>query len=367
MAQWYEVNNADAIPSPALLVYPDRIKYNIETMVKMSGNADRLWPHVKTHKLPQVIQMQVSYGIKKFKCATIAEAEMVAENGAEKILMAYQLVGPNIERFCELIKKYSEVEFSALVDNRLMAGLLSETAKKKSISISVFLDIDSGMNRTGIAPNDAAFELYKLINELPNLIPAGLHVYDGHIRDNDVVLRKSKCEEGFEQVQHLIDQIEFSEMQVPALIVGGSPSFPIHAEHENRILSPGTVTLWDYGYSSKFAEMDFRHAAVLLTRVVSNPGNGLTCLDLGHKSVASEMPHPRVKLMGIDHYDTITHSEEHLVVKSDQTLPVIGEPLYAIPQHICPTVSLHHEVFVVENNEVIDTWEIVARKRKITI
>lgn len=367
MAQWYEVNNADAIPSPALLVYPDRIKHNVETMIKIAGSVDRLWPHVKTHKLPQVIQMQVSYGIKKFKCATIAEAEMVAENGAERILMAYQLVGPNIERIFELINKFPQVEFSALVDNKLIAVLLSETAKKRSVSITVFLDIDSGMNRTGIAPDDAAFELYKLLNELPNLMPIGLHVYDGHIRDNDLELRKFTCEEEYKQVQHLIDQIESSEMQVPTLIVGGSPSFPIHAAHKNRVLSPGTITLWDYGYSSKFAEMDFKHAAVLLTRVVSNPGSGLTCLDLGHKSVASEMPHPRVKLFGVDQYEAITHSEEHLVIKSKEILPSIGAELYGIPYHICPTVSLHHEVFVVENYEVVDTWEIVARKRKITI
>ena len=89
MAKWYEVNNVQDIPSPALLVYPERVRHNVETMIKIAGSVDRLWPHVKTHKIPQVVQMQVSYGIKKFKCATIAEAEMVAENGAVKILLAY--------------------------------------------------------------------------------------------------------------------------------------------------------------------------------------------------------------------------------------------------------------------------------------
>lgn len=367
MTEWYEVNNVENIPSPALLVYPDRIRHNVETMIKIAGSVDRLWPHVKTHKLPQVVQMQVDYGIRKFKCATIAEAEMVAANGAEKVLMAYQLVGPNIGRLIDLIEKFPEIEFSVLVDSEIIAHRLSAEAKKRNVSITAFLDIDNGMHRTGIYPGGEAFEIFKSINKLPNLIAGGLHVYDGHIRDSDFAIRQSKCEEGFIQVAVLIERIESCEMKVPIVIAGGSPSFPIHAKHQNRILSPGTVTLWDYGYGSKFPEMDFKHAAVLLTRVVSNPGKGLTCLDLGHKSVASEMPHPRVKLMGIDQFETLTHSEEHLVIKSQNDLRSIGAPLYGIPYHICPTVSLHHEVYVVENHEVVDTWEVVARKRKITI
>ena len=367
MTQWYEVNNVEVIPSPALLVYPDRIQHNIEMMIKIAGSADRLWPHVKTHKLPQVVQMQVDYGIRKFKCATIAEAEMVAENGAENVLMAYQLVGPNVGRLCDLIEKFPKIEFSVLVDNKVIAKSLSAEAERRNVSITAFLDIDNGMHRTGIAPGDEAFEIFESINELPNMIPGGLHVYDGHIRDDDFAMRESKCEENFKQVEVLIDRIESAGMKVPIVIAGGSPSFPVHAKHQSRILSPGTVTLWDYGYSSKFPDMNFKHAAVLLTRVVSNPGKGLTCLDLGHKSVASEMPHPRVKLFGIGKFETLTHSEEHLVIKSQEHLPSIGSPLYGIPYHICPTVSLHHEVFVVENNEVVDTWEVVARKRKITI
>ena len=367
MAQWYEVNNVQDIPSQALLVYPERVRHNVETMIKIAGSVDRLWPHVKTHKIPQVVQMQVSYGIKKFKCATIAEAEMVAENGAVKILLAYSLVGPNINRLCELIKKFSRIEFSVLADNEVTTFMLSDQAQKHGVSIKVFVDLDSGMHRTGVAPGDSAFEVYQLITDSPNLVFGGLHIYDGHIRDSNVDIRKSRCNEEFVEVQNLIDKIESVGKDFPLLIVGGSPSFPIHAGYGNRILSPGTVIFWDYGYSSTFTDMDFKHAAVLLSRVVSRPAANIACLDLGHKSVASEMPHPRIQLLGVDKFETLNHSEEHLVIKSQDHLPGIGETLYAIPTHICPTVSLHHEVYVVENNEVVGTWEVVARKRKITI
>jgi D-serine deaminase-like pyridoxal phosphate-dependent protein len=79
--QWYIVNNVREIPSPALLVYPDRVEVNIMRMMAISGDVNLLRPHVKTHKMPEIIRFQMKHGINKFKCATIAEAEMVAHAG----------------------------------------------------------------------------------------------------------------------------------------------------------------------------------------------------------------------------------------------------------------------------------------------
>src|SRR5262245_5627838 len=102
---WYWVSNADEIPSPALLVYPERIEENLDLMIMMSGGVQRLRPHIKTHKLAEVTQMQLDRGVTKFKCATIAEAEMAAACGAADVLLAYQPVGPNVERLLELIRR----------------------------------------------------------------------------------------------------------------------------------------------------------------------------------------------------------------------------------------------------------------------
>jgi D-serine deaminase-like pyridoxal phosphate-dependent protein len=363
---WYEINNADKIPSPSLLLFPDRIRNNIEKMIAMAGGAERLRPHVKTHKLPQVIALQLGYGIDKFKCATIAEAEMVAESGGKDILLAYPAVGPNIPRLIALMHQYPDVHFATLVDHAHTVKQLSEAASQADVRISLYLDIDCGMHRTGVLPNDDALALYEEIEKLPHLHAEGLHAYDGHIRDSDLVVRTARCEQGMEAVYSLMQKIENRGISRPVLIAGGSPSFPVHARHPDRILSPGTTLLWDYGYHSILPDMDFQHAAVLLTRVVSNP-SGLTCFDLGHKAVASEMPHPRVKFMNVEEYEATAHSEEHLVVKlHDGALPV-GTTLYAIPYHICPTVALHQQAYVVENHIATEQWEIIARKRKLTV
>src|SRR5436305_1565869 len=97
-ASWHPVSNVNEVASPALLVYPDRVRENIQRMLRLAGGPGRLRPHMKTHKLPEVVRMQRALGISKFKCATIAEAEMTAACGAPDVLMAYQAVGPNVGR-----------------------------------------------------------------------------------------------------------------------------------------------------------------------------------------------------------------------------------------------------------------------------
>ena len=109
---WYVVDNVNEVNSPALLVYPDRIEHNIRKMMEISGGVDLLRPHVKTHKMSEIIKLQMKHGIYKFKCATISEVEMVARCGAKDILLAIQPVGPNLERFFQLKQLFHESKIS---------------------------------------------------------------------------------------------------------------------------------------------------------------------------------------------------------------------------------------------------------------
>src|SRR5580765_7641964 len=117
MRDWFHVANEADIPSPALLIYPDRVRENIRRMIRIVGSVDRLRPHMKTHKLPEVIRMEVEHGITRFKCATIAEAEMTVAAGAEDVLLAYQPVGPNVQRVIQLVKSFPETKFSVIADD----------------------------------------------------------------------------------------------------------------------------------------------------------------------------------------------------------------------------------------------------------
>ena len=368
MSDWFHVANRADIPTPALLVYPDRIQENIRRMISIAGGVASLRPHMKTHKMPEVIRMQAEQGITRFKSATIAEAEMTAAAGAEDVLLGYQPVGPNVDRFLELAARFPSVRFSCTADNRASVGDLSDAAARSSTRVEVLVDLDVGQHRTGIAPDTHAFDLYRLIAALPALAPGGLHAYDGHIHDSDVTERMAACEAAFAPVEALRRRLERDGFPVPRVVAGGTPTFPMHARRGNVECSPGTCIFWDAGYGKKLPDLDFLPAALVLTRVVSKPTPDRLCLDLGHKAIASEMPHPRVLFLNLSEVQAVAHNEEHLVVETtDADAFKVGDCLYGIPWHICPTVALHSDAVVVESGRATQRWKIAGRERKLTI
>ncbi len=368
MNPWYHIHDPKNVITPALLIYPERIAHNITTMLQMAGGPENLRPHVKTHKNGEIIHMQLQKGITKFKCATIAEAELLAQCGAPDVLLAMQPVGANISRFMALMEQYPKTAFSALVDNEKTMGLLGEAARAKQCQIALYLDLNVGMDRTGIVPSTQALALYLAVYKHPHLRAMGLHMYDGHLRNPDVEQRKADCDTTFATVERLAEQIVDKGLPQPVIVAGGSPTFPFHGQRKGIIASPGTTLLWDAGYGGLFPEMDFLPAAVLMTRILSKPKTGVLCFDLGHKSIAPEMPFPRVQFLTLEHSRQIGQSEEHLVVQYDDLkLPEIGEEHYAIPQHICPTVAKYDELQVVENGNIVAQWKVAARNQKISV
>ncbi|GAB3169604.1 D-TA family PLP-dependent enzyme [Telluribacter humicola] len=366
---WYQLQNPDSVDSPALLVYKDRVADNIQTMLRLvGGDADRLVPHVKTHKMKEVVQMQLEAGISKFKCATIAEAEMLADAGAKWILLAYQLVGPKADRYLSLAAEYPEVQFGSLVDNEDTAQYLNERCGVKGRRIQVFLDVNNGMDRSGHPIDERILSLYEYLSKLPHLQLAGLHVYDGHIRNEDFAERKAASDAAFKKVYELREQIREKGLPEPMIIAGGSPTFTVHALREEIYCSPGTCLLWDWGYGDRFLDQPFLHAAVLITRVISKPAPGIITTDLGHKAVSAENPiERRVRFLNLEDYQVLSQSEEHGVLQVQNWGQLkVGDVLYAIPYHICPTVALHDRAAIIEGGQLVDKWNVVARNRTLT-
>lgn len=366
---WYHVKNAEEIDTPALLFYPDRIQRNIDKMISMVEDPTRLRPHVKTHKCAEIIRMQQSAGIQKFKCATIAEAELLAQSGAEDIFLAYQPIGPKIHRLHRLTNKYRHSRFSALVDNTETAGAIASSFSKDDRSLDVYIDLDVGMHRTGIGPSNGAVDLFTFCHKVPGIHPVGLHVYDGHIRDTDLQVRTTRVHDCYRAVTELLTTIvKFVDYKID-IVAGGSPSFPIHAKNAQVTCSPGTSLLWDRGYADMLPEQPFEFGAVLMTRIISKPSKNVICLDSGHKSMAAEKIFPRIYFLNLKTACThIGQSEEHLVLEvEDDSRLNVGDVLYGIPKHICPTCALHQHAHVVESNHTKSTWGIAARDRMISI
>ena len=365
---WYTVDNVAEVPSPALLVYPDRAAQNIQRAIDIAGDVRRLRPHLKTSKLPEIVRLHLDAGIERFKVATIAEAEMAARAGAPDVLLAYQPVGPNVERFVRLVRTFPATRLSAVVDDASTIAALSAAAVAAGVVLDLFLDLDGGMHRTGIAPGPHAVDLYRTLASTPGVRAAGLHMYDGHVRGPDVDARRRASDEAFAPVRALREALTAAGLAVPAVVAGGTPTFPFHAARDGVECSPGTTVFWDAGYATSLPDLPFVPAIALLTRVVSRPTPDRLCLDLGHKAVASENPHPRVTLFGLEDATAVGHSEEHLVLETPRAVDFpVGTALYGVPWHVCPTVALHDRAVVVRDGRAGERWDVVARARTLTI
>ncbi len=364
----YRVLGEENIPSPALIFYLEKIEENIQAAIRMTGSASRLWPHIKTHKSADMTRLLMAHGISRFKCATIAEAQMLADCGAAHILMAYPLVGPNVARFLALIGNYPNSQFYAIGDDENTLHALSDTALTAGIQVNTLLDVNMGMNRTGIATHEAP-ALYAACARMPGLKLCGIHGYDGHHHDPDFAKRCERVQTAMAALNKAIQQIRDEGLSCDILVLAGTPSFPCHALHQEGFLSPGTVFLMDHGYQSKHLDLPFSPAAALLTRVVSHPAEGLFTLDLGSKAIATDPAGQRGIILGLPQAEVVSQSEEHWVWRMPQgeARPAIGQVLYVIPTHICPCVALYSEALVAQAGKLVDAWPITARNRRLDI
>ena len=362
----------DTLNSPMMVIFRDRLQANLDSMLVMAGHPSRLRPHCKTHKMEHIIRMWVEQGVTKHKAATIAECEMLAAAGATDILFAYNPVGPNIGRVVALATKYPACRLSVTTDHERPLQLLSAAAEKANVTIGVMLDVNVGMNRTGVRPEDpAAVSLYVQASNLPGLRGAGFHIYDGHQRQSLLAERKAAVAAQWPSILELRKKCDAAHAPVPALACGGTPTFPCYADMDDAgiELCPGTCVFHDAGYGTSFSDLPFEPAAAVVTRVVSRPASDRVTMDIGNKAVAADPPKgARVFFPDLPNAVQDSHSEEHMgLVTPDADRYKPGDVLLAIPMHICPTSALYDRVAVIDKGKVAEYWEVTSRNRKISI
>ena len=367
----YAIADTSGIFSPGLVIFRDLVEQNLAEMIRIAGSPARLRPHCKTHKMREIVALQLARGIVKHKCATIAEAEMLAEAGVQDIFLAYNPVGPNIRRVVRFVEKFPAVAFAVTADHAAPLAALGEALHAAGKSVSVLLDIDCGQHRTGVPAGAAARALYEQIAVTKGVLAGGLHVYDGHNHQRDLNDRRTAVLAAWQPAARLRDELVRAGLSVPRLVVGGTGSFPIFAGLDEAAieLSPGTIIFNDWGYSETFPDLNFTPAALLLTRVVSRPTSDRVTLDLGYKAVASDPPAGnRLLFPDLPDAKAVLQNEEHLVLETSQASRFQpGDELLAIPRHVCPTSALHKQVYVVAGGQVIGTWQVAARDRELTI
>jgi D-serine deaminase-like pyridoxal phosphate-dependent protein len=368
----FRVPEAARVLTPALLIDRDRVQHNIATTLRLlGGDANRWRPHVKTAKLGYVMRMLVEAGIHQFKCATSLELSVACQAGAQDVLVAYPLTGANASRVREIAEQHHGIEISVLVEDE------SQLAQWHESSVSVFLDVNPGMNRTGVPESqaDAILRLSESIaSSLGGLKFRGLHYYDGHLSKYVIAERCKQAHLGYERLMHIVDTLATHGIEVPEVITAGTPAFPCSlsfarfakAPFLHRV-SPGTVVYCDATSLAQLPpEYEYLPAAVVMTRVVSHPAPGIITCDAGHKTVSADAGIPTCVVLGHPELEPLAPSEEHLPMRlaDGAAAPAIGELLYLVPRHVCPTVNNFDDAVIVRDRNLVAVEPVSARGRE---
>lgn len=362
-----KINSFSSIQTPGVVVFPAIVQQNINWVIQKVGNVNRLRPHIKTHKTKEVNELLLASGISKFKAATIAEAELLAISKAPDVLISMQLTGPNLLRFIQLIQKYQTTQFAALCDDLSALDDYETTAKNANCVIQLFVDLNVGMNRTGILP-EHAMPLVEKIKTSNYLHLKGIHAYDGHIRDVIIEDRKKHVANDFKSFWEFKTKVDELNPNLE-YVVGGTPSFLVHFEENQFTCSPGTFVFTDAGYQNLYPENSLEQAVYIVSRIISKPTNHTICLDMGHKAVAPENSiDNRVRFLFNPDFKLLSQSEEHGIVEvGDSSKYAVGDVIVMQPYHVCPTINLTQKLQVIENGNKVGEWEVLGRNRTITI
>ena len=360
----YQIDDVGDVLTPALAIYPEHVDANIDATLRlMGGDADRWRPHVKTAKLGFVMARLAEHGAVNMKCSTTLELATACEAGARDVVVAYAMVGANARRVREIAASFPKVAISILVENE------EQAASWHGSTIGIHIDVNSGMNRTGIDP--ARLDRILSLARAAGGQFRGLHYYDGHVSATDFKERETAAHAGYIRLMEMVTAFESAGVPIPELITSGTPAFPYGLSFKpfsrgsfvHRV-SPGTIVYHDFTSLSQLSETyNYRPAALILATVVSHPLPNIVTCDAGHKSVSADAGVPTCMVLGRPDLRPQKPSEEHLPIEvaAGAPIPRIGSTLYLLPRHICPSVNNFDEALIVERGRVSRLEPVSAR------
>lgn len=348
----------DDLETPALLIHLDRVRHNLATMRELlDGDLDRWRPHVKTCKVPAVLALFLETGVRRFKCATTRELEVLLGCAAGRdvdVLFAMAQHGRNLDRLVDLAAAHPRHRISVLSEDP------EHAARLRAGGLAVFVDLDPGYHRTGIPLTE--IERIRAVVSAAGDSLAGLHCYDGHLHDNDPAARRSAAHAVYTELAALARDLGVTG----ELVTSGTPTFVDalafagFAEFHHTV-SPGTVIYWD-ARSEELGIPGFRFAVEVHGRVVSRPTDARFTVDCGSKALDAAAGSPCALLVGDVAAAAGTPSEEHLpFLVTAGRAPRVGTAVRLVPRHVCPTVNLADRAVLLDAGRIVDIVPVTAR------
>ncbi len=350
--------------TPLLCVDIEQFERNLQQMARVTAAGGKQWrPHAKGHKTPPVAWREIEAGAIGVTCAKLGEAEIFATSGVRNILVANVLATPLKAVRAAALCRVSELIVAC--DHYVQAEMLSEACQRAGVICRVLVDINIGMNRTGIRPGKDAVELAQGIDQLPGLKLAGVMGYEGHLlKLADPEAKRREIVEAISILEHARDTFVKRGLCCDIVSAGGTGSLHITSQCAAVTeLQAGGGVFGDPLYVDAMGLEGCAPAVTILTTVTSRPALNRAILDAGRKTVNPDLCPPFVK--GYPDAVVQSLSAEHCTLElgpGSQSLK-IGDQVELVVGYVDLTTPLHDEFHVFRGSRLEALWPISARGR----
>ncbi len=342
--------NIHEIDTPSLVIDLDIMEANIQTYQEyFDTHGIGFRPHIKTHKIPALAQLQLEAGAIGITCQKVDEVEVMANEGIEDILLYYNIVGgQKLDRLCLLSH---QCNLTTTVDSRYVAREMANAAFRHGVRLNVLAELGSFNHRTGVRTVDELIQLAQFIDQNQHLVLAGIATYPSGIQNK-------------EQIAEAVETFVSRGLNTGIVSGGGSPT----AFEANQVLGitehrAGTYIFHDKMCIDKgFAKVE-NCALRVVTTMVSNPVPERGIIDGGTKTFSADGDLPRGLVVNFPETAIYKTNEEHgyLDLSRCSKPPKVGSRLWVIPNHVCVTVNLHNQIYGARGDEVEEEWVVAAR------
>jgi D-serine deaminase-like pyridoxal phosphate-dependent protein len=358
--------------TPVLVLDLDRLDSNIARMATFAAaHGLKLRPHAKTHKSVDIAKRQIAAGAIGLCCAKIGEAEALADGGITGLHITSPVVpAAAVERLAQL--NLRSAGLMTVVDNPDNARAIARAVEQAGDTpLSVIIDVDPGIHRTGVASPEAAVELFEAIRSLPALLYRGVQFYCGsHQHIHAFAEREAAMRERADYLRSVIAALTKAGGAPEIVTGGGTGTHRIDAELDLFTeLQVGSYVFMDDEYRAcdltgeEGAPIPFETSLMIDTSVISANTPGLFTLDAGIKSMATDAPLPSVETGAAEGARFFLMGDEHGALLTLPGSLALGDRVSLRTPHCDPTVNLYDNYHVVRGQTLDAIWPVSGRGR----
>jgi D-serine deaminase-like pyridoxal phosphate-dependent protein len=350
----------DQLPTPALLINLPALEFNLSLMSNyFLHKTTMLRPHFKSHKCPIIAMKQIEYGAIGITCAKLSEAEVLVNAGITDVLIANQVVDPGkITRMAKLARCCHIIVAVDQVENLIQ---IAGAAKKFGTTIHVVIEVDVGLHRSGVQPGEPALKLAKEAAKLSGIHFIGVLGYEGFTMfEVDRGARFKNSHNAMCALVSTSEMIRRSGIPVEIVSAGGTGTYDITGDIPGVTeVEAGSYVFMDTKYNQ--LGLGFKQSLTLLSMVTSVQGPEKCIIDAGMKVLTSDNGLPEIITPGGLALSKLNEEHGIVLVDPEKAHPEVGTCLEIVPSHVCTTVNLHDRYYVVQDDKLVDIWEITGR------